>query len=435
MILEFVTKRDNRAIVFSDKGTSVSLSYDGVPIDYFDREGRLVGMFVDDHHFRRGLDNRLLEKFRIGNGRQRIRRDVLGSRKCDLVTAVYDRAQQVLDAVRDGAVSAFTPQGLGARIDQDGARANVLERLETIERWDWDRLVIDGERFRSIYAPVSILPPDQYLALVVQMTIGCSYNKCTFCDFYRDRPFSIKSTDELRIHITRLLEFFGESAWLRQSLFLLDGNALVIPQEKLLERLDVIGEFFEFTPVGITDPTARARWRREHPHGFDGMYAFLDAFSTLKKTVSDWERIRERAVRRVYLGLESGDDEVLQFIRKPGDRATMVDAARTIRAAGINVGVIAMIGVGGDRYAEQHMQNTIDAINDMELGEGDIVYLSDFVNHPGLPYERLAAEQKIADLDWQGLITQRDRIKHGLHFPDPKKPPKIAVYDIREMIY
>jgi radical SAM superfamily enzyme YgiQ (UPF0313 family) len=65
--------------------------------------------------------------------------------------------------------------------------------LSHIAGWNWDRLEGEAGPFRnSIYKPVSILPPDQYLALVVQATEGCSYNECSFCTFYRDRPFRIK---------------------------------------------------------------------------------------------------------------------------------------------------------------------------------------------------------------------------------------------------
>ena len=435
MNLEFSTRDPDREIVYSDKGTSLSMSYDGVPVDYFDREGRLVGTFVDGHHYRRGFDNRLLEKFRSDDGRQRVRRDVLDPRKREIIDSAYTRAHELWDSVERGDVTEFRPQGLGARVDPDRARAEVLDRIAPILRFGYGRLVEDGERFRGIYAPVSILPPDQYLALVVQMTVGCSWNKCTFCDFYRDRPFSIKSPDELREHIGQLEGFYGESTWLRKSIFLLDGNALVIPQAKLLERLDVVHEFFEFVPPDMLDPVEQSRWRREHPHGFDGLYSFLDAFSTVKKSVEEWRELRARHVIRVYIGLETGDDELLRFVNKPGDGATMVDATRTIKAAGINVGVIAMVGVGGGAFAAQHVRNTVQAINAMELGEGDIVYLSDFVNHPGLPYEALAHEQGVTDLDWQGVVAQREEIKRALHFPDPKRPPKVALYDIREMIY
>jgi len=431
MILEFRTHEPAWEIVLSDKGTSISLSYDGVPIDYYDRQGRLVGMFVNDRHYRRGLDNRLMEKFRVPGERGRIRRDLLGVEKRRLIDGAYDRARRVAEQVRSGKVS-----GVRARMsDAPDLRNEALERLEPITRYDYARLEAERELFNRIYAPVGILPPDQYMSLVVQMTVGCSYNKCTFCDFYQTRRFEIKTPDALREHLRGVVRFFGDSARLRKSVFLADGNALVIPQKKLMERLAVVHEFFTFVPPEIEGRAERSAWRKEHPGSFEGLFSFLDAFSALKKSVAEFEELRKHHLRRVYVGLESGDDDLLRFLRKPGDAASMVEAVEVIKAAGLSVGVILMVGVGGDRYAEQHVRNTIEAVNSMRLGEGDILYLSDFVNHPGLPYERLAKERGIRDLDYGELVAQRGRIRAGLCWPDPTRPPKVALYDIREFIY
>ena len=74
----------------------------------------------------------------------------------------------------------------------------ALDALARITAWSPSRLAEDAARFRQIYKPVSILPPDQYLSIVLQATEGCSYNRCTFCTFYRDRPFRIKSPSRVR---------------------------------------------------------------------------------------------------------------------------------------------------------------------------------------------------------------------------------------------
>ncbi len=431
MILEFRTYSPEREVVLSDKRTSISLAYDGVPIDYYDRQGRLVGMQVGERHYRRGLDNRLLEKFRLDGGRTRIRRDLLGPDKGCLIDAAYGRARQVAEQIRTGNVALARMRN----VETDDVWGAALGLLDPITRYDYARLEAERRQFRSVYAPVSILPPDQYMSLVVQMTVGCSYNRCTFCDFYRMRRFSIKSPDELRQHIRAVLRFFGESATLRKSVFLADGNALVIPQKKLMERIAVVHEFFAFVPPDIEDRRRRSEWCKAHPGSFEGIYSFLDAFSTLRKSVADFEKLREHHLRRVYIGLESGDDELLRFIRKPGDAATMVQAVRTIKAAGLNVGVIAMVGVGGRKFAERHVRKTVEVVNAMGLGARDIFYLSDFVNHPGLPYERLAREGGIRDLSYEEVKAQREAIRNGLSWQDPAHPPKVALYDIREFVY
>jgi hypothetical protein len=100
------------------------------------------------------------------------------------------------------------------------ASASGDPRLSVLRAWDCaERLEADAARFARIYRPVSILPPDQYLALVIQATEGCSYNRCTFCDFYRDRPFRIKSAVELRHTLREVVDFFGEAMGLRGRCF------------------------------------------------------------------------------------------------------------------------------------------------------------------------------------------------------------------------
>ncbi len=161
--------------------------------------------------------------------------------------------------------------------------------LAVLQGWDWAALQADAGRFAEVYRPVSILPPDQYLALVLQATEGCSYNRCTFCDFYRDRPFRVKSADELRTHIAAVRAFFGPALGLRKSLFLADANALVAPMPRLRAWLDVIAEE-RILPAGA------------------GIYSFMDAFDVQRKTPDEWAELAARGLRRVYIGMETGDD-------------------------------------------------------------------------------------------------------------------------------
>ena len=241
--------------------------------------------------------------------------------------------------------------------------------LAVLQRWDWAALQADARRFGEIYRPVSILPPDQYLALVVQATEGCSYNQCTFCDFYRDRPFRVKSADELRAHIAAVQAFFGPAIGLRKSLFLADANALVVPMPRLRAWLDVIAE------ARILSVDA-------------GIFSFMDAFDVQRKTADEWAELAARGLRRVYIGMETGDDGLLRWLRKPGTAADVSDAVSLLKRAGIAVSVIIMTGVGGERYAEAHVCGTITALNAMPLGAGDIVYFSPFVAQPGSEYGR-----------------------------------------------
>ncbi|MGQ9840631.1 MAG: radical SAM protein [Anaerolineae bacterium] len=363
---------------------------DEAPSYSFDLAGRLIGAFVAGINYRRGLDNRVLSKWRTAGG-SRERRWLSQAEAREFLGAAYGLAKRV-------------------------ARTSGHPRLTVLQGWDWDRLQADAAWFARIYRPVSILPPDQYLALVLQATEGCSYNRCTFCDFYRDRPFRIKSGDELRSHIMGVRAFFGPALGLRKSLFLADANALVAPMPRLRAWLDVIEE------TGI------------RPAG-GGIYSFIDAFDVHRKTAAEWRELATRGLRRVYIGMETGDEALLRWLRKPGTVQDVIESVHLLKAAGVAVSVIIMLGVGGRRFAEGHVMNSAAALNAMPLGRGDIVYFSPFVVHPGSEYSRLAAVEGIEALTEQEMAAQEAAMVARLRPADPNGPPQISRYDIREFIY
>ena len=108
-----------------------------------------------------------------------------------------------------------------AQAPRDRLAEAVRTRLDVIRSWTPERLLAERERFREAYPwPVTILPPDQYLSIVVQVTFGCTWNRCTFCSFYQDREFTARGTAELNDHLGKVVDLFGRSAALRRSLFL-----------------------------------------------------------------------------------------------------------------------------------------------------------------------------------------------------------------------
>ena len=128
------------------------------------------------------------------------------------------------------------------------------------------------------------------------------------------------------------------------------------------------------------------------------MGAFLDAFTGTRKSAEDYRALAERGLKRVYIGLESGHDPLLEFVRKPGHARDAIETVRAIKAAGINVGIIVLIGLGGERFAAGHVADTINVLNQMQLATGDLLYFSDLVEEPGTPYPVLAEQQGIRAL-------------------------------------
>jgi radical SAM superfamily enzyme YgiQ (UPF0313 family) len=180
------------------------------------------------------------------------------------------------------------------------------------------------------------------------MTEGCNYNQCTFCNFYRDRPFKIKSADELKRHLNKVKSFFGEGINLRKSIFLADANALAVPQIRLIKGLELIHNIF--------------------PQFFN-YYSFIDVFTGLKKSANDFKQVNMLSVKRVYLGVESGNSNLMLFLNKHQLNKDIIELTHNLKSGGINVGVIFLIGAGGNKYAEKHLIESLKLLEQLPLGK------------------------------------------------------------------
>ena len=425
MMVQFGLSGDGSEILVNVRPNSFSVTINTATVYNFDASGRLLGAYRSGRNYLRGLDNRVLVKWGAGHGlARRSRCDLDESEKQAFFAEMTGQLAAIAQAVRSGRITNVTeaaPEALPA----------VLDALALVR--PYEDLHEDAMRFRAIYKPVSILPPDQYLALVLQATEGCSWNKCTFCDFYRDRPFRIKSAAEFRRHIRQAAALFGPALRLRGTVFLADANALVIPQQRLLALLDVLASELSIEPAGLVGDEHLA-WQQAHPGALRGIYSFVDAFSSRHKTAADYRQLAQRNVRRVYIGMESGDDELLAFLRKGSTARDACDAVATIKAGGVDVGVILMIGAGGRLFSQRHVEHSIAALNSMGLGEHDIIYFSPFMDYPGSEYAQQAAQQGVQPLSGTEMDEQIAAIRAGLIFPAGRRP-KFALYDIREFIY
>jgi len=396
MIVRAVT-RDNKPLTLNLQPGSLTVAFDEQTVLAYDRAGRLWSAFFHGSTFRRGLDGGLLGKWTERSRRERRR---LWASEADFVV---DRAAALIGALADSAKFDAAPL----------VRQELLLLLDRARRFTAATARQDAAHFLRVYKPIGILPPDQYMALVLQLTEGCSFNTCTFCTFYRDRPFRIKSLDEFRAHVIAARDYMGESLALRRGIFLADANALVVPQKQLVALLRVLRD-------DVSDARSQS------------LFAFLDGFSGRKKSSDDYAALASFGLKRVYIGLESGHDPLLHWLHKPGYVADAIEAAQAIKAGGVNVCVIVLLGAGGSKFGEGHVRDTIEAINAMGLGAGDLVYFSEFVAMPGQPYGHLAERDQVEPLSVEQMRVQRREIEARLKFAGPLK---FAAYDIREFIY
>jgi radical SAM superfamily enzyme YgiQ (UPF0313 family) len=189
-------------------------------------------------------------------------------------------------------------------------------------------------------------PPSEAQSLLLQVTVGCSHNRCSYCAMYQDpeQKFRIKPLEIVRQDIAEAATLLAAGHAI-QRVFLCDGDALILPTAHLLEILAYLQEQI---------PTVRRV----------GIYG--DARSILRKTPRELARLKEAGLGIVYHGAESGDDRVLNAVDKGSTAAEAVQAAGLLRTAGIRHSVMVMLGLGGSDRSLAHARATARLLTDMD---------------------------------------------------------------------
>jgi len=194
-----------------------------------------------------------------------------------------------------------------------------------------------------MYYPISyheplFRPPSEAYSLILQPTIGCSWNRCAFCEMYTTKKFSIRDIKEVKAEISAMKAHADEV----RKVFLADGNAMALSAEYLMELLNSLNESFpRLIRVSI--------------------YALPK--DLLAKTDEELYALREAGLKLIYVGIESGDDEVLQMVNKGESHATTVEGILKAKTAGIKSSVMILNGLGGKKYSRQHAENSARVIN------------------------------------------------------------------------
>lgn len=340
----------------------------------FDPAGRLHSGHRGQRHFQVGLDGSVLER--------RGSRGAGPPRRLDPA-----EADALFDGVAADARSAWT-DGAPELLAQIGARGAEAYRA-------------DRAAFRRVYGPVPILPPDCYRALLLQITLGCSYGGCAFCTLYDSIGFRIKGAGEVAQHVRDVAELLGPAAVLRNRLFLGDANALLAPPETLLAALAAARAAFPVAARG-------------------GAHTFVDAFSRSPSS-EVLEALKAGGLTRVVLGLETGHAPLLKLLRKPGTPAQAIALAQRAKAAGLGVAAIALVGLGHDELGRAHVRDTVATIDAMGLEGSDTVFLSPLRDPP----------PTLPALPDPGRAAQAEALREGLR----DLPPKVALYDLLRWVY
>jgi len=238
------------------------------------------------------------------------------------------------------------------------------------------------------YEGMIFRPPSEAESLILQVTVGCSYNRCTFCGAYQGKSFRIKSFEEVKEDIDEASSYHSRI----QRVFLADGDALIIPQKELLRILDYLKiKLRKLERVGI----------------------YANAKDILQKDVEELKVLKDRGLGIIYLGLESGDREILRRIKKNATIDQLIRAARRVKDSGILLSVTVILGIGGIEQSEAHAEATGKVLSEMDP---DYVGALSLMIVPGTPIEKEIESGKLVLPTPFGLIQELETMIKNCNF-------------------
>ena len=221
-------------------------------------------------------------------------------------------------------------------------------------------------------------PPSEAYSLIVQVTYGCSHNRCAFCNMYKAKTFSVRP-----IH-----EVFEDLEWARrhykyiERVFLADGDALILPMEHL-ERI------LEFIRTRIPECQRVA--------------VYGSPKSILRKTPAELKKLREAGLGIVYMGLESGNEALLKLYNKGQTAAAIIEAGQKVRDAGLALSVTAINGLGGTEHSDVQAIDTGKALSAMKP---DYIGLLTLRVYSGTPLAQWVKEGRITLMEPPELAAE-----------------------------
>ncbi len=210
-------------------------------------------------------------------------------------------------------------------------------------------------------------PPSEADSYILQATIGCSWNHCTYCDMYRDKAFRVRDLDETLADIRTAAKSFGENV---TKVFVADGDALVLDLRHWEAILPACHDAFP-------------RMKR--------VSAYATAVNINEKSDAELKRLRELGLSLLYMGPETGDDVTFKRIAKGSNFDEHVEAARRAHEAGMKVSAIFLLGAGGTERSREHAEGSARLISAMDP---EFVSALTLTIIPGTPIAKMQATGK-----------------------------------------
>jgi len=230
-------------------------------------------------------------------------------------------------------------------------------------------------------------PPSEARSLILQATVGCSHNACIFCISYKQKEYRIRGAKGVQSDLEALPASYKQKA---RRVFLADGNALAIPTNELIETLHVLKpELPNLERVGV--------------YGY--------AKDVRDKSVDDLIKIKDAGLGIVYLGLETGDDELLRWSRKGVDSEENIKACKKIRDAGIPLSLTIILGLGGLENSVRHAQATAKVLNEIDP---EYVGALTLMTPPGTRINEMVQSQEFVPMRPMEILNELRVLVEGL---------------------
>lgn len=185
-------------------------------------------------------------------------------------------------------------------------------------------------------------PPSEAYSLILQVTVGCAHNSCTFCTMYKDKKFHIKNIQEIEEDLREAAVYYANR---KIRIFLADGDALALSCDKLIEIMNMCRKYLPKT---------------------ERITCYGAAQDILRKTKDELCALHDAGLEMIYLGAESGNDEILEHIKKGVTAAEYVEAADRLSGTGIKLSVTLISGIGGRRLLKEHALDSARLISRMK---------------------------------------------------------------------
>jgi len=235
-------------------------------------------------------------------------------------------------------------------------------------------------------------PPSEANSLILQVTLGCSFNRCSFCSMYRTKPFAIRPLDLVQAEI----RVVARTAPGVRRVFLADGDALAAPTDHLLALLEAL----------------RAAFPR-----LERVSSYALPANLLKKSVEELTRLREGGLTLLYYGIETGSADLLKRITKGATPEAMIAGLTKAKQAGLTLSATVILGLGGQAYWREHIDATADLVNQVGL---DYLSTLQLMLEPMIRAEfHRKFREPFQEQDDRALLAEQARLIERLSPPAP----------------